>query len=65
MYAIRSYYDLFRIRSMLNLLAREDLDLWRRDCIRNELAKKAGVYVRGCLKRGKPVEAGRVRNNFV
>ncbi len=52
--------DLFRIRSLVKLLARDDIDPWRRDCIKEELARKAGVYVRGCLKRGKPVEAARV-----
>lgn len=52
--------DLFRIRALVKLLGREDVSPWRRDCIRKELAKKAGVYVRGCLKRGKPVEAERV-----
>lgn len=52
--------DLFRIRSLVKLLGREDVSPWRRDCIRKELDRKAGVYVRGCLKRGKPVEAERV-----
>lgn len=53
--------DLFRIRSMVKLLARSDLTDWRRDCIKKELRRKTAVYVRGCLKNDRPEEAGRVR----
>lgn len=53
--------DLFRIRSMVKLLARSDLTDWHRDCIKKELRRKTAVYVRGCLKNDRPEEAGRVR----
>lgn len=52
--------DLFRIRSMVGLLAREDLSPWHVACIKKELQRKALCYARGCLKRDKPDEAARV-----
>jgi hypothetical protein len=33
----------------------------RRGALDRELARKARIYVRGCLKRGREVEAMRVR----
>jgi len=54
--------DLFRIRSMVQLLGRPDVTDWHRDCIKKELQRKAALYVRGCLKNDRPEEAGRVRD---
>jgi glycosyltransferase involved in cell wall biosynthesis len=53
--------DLFRIRAMLGLLGRVNLTDWHRNCLIKELGRKTRVYVRGCLKNGRPEEAMRVR----
>lgn len=52
--------DLFRIRSMVGLLSRDDLSPWHAACIKKELRRKALCYAKGCLKRDKPEEAARV-----
>ncbi len=52
--------DLFRIRSLCNLLRDKELDVERRDVVVRALRKKQGIYVQGCLKRGRLEEARRV-----
>ncbi|WP_428566800.1 MAG: glycosyltransferase family 2 protein [Solidesulfovibrio sp. DCME] len=52
--------DLYRIRSLLGLLGREDVSPWHASCIKKELRRKALCYAKGCLKRDKPEEAARV-----
>ena len=52
--------DLFRIRSMCKLLARDDITDWHKECIQKELWRKALRYAQGCLKRDKPEEAARI-----
>lgn len=58
--AIHVGQDLYRIRSMVRLLERSDLEPWHRDCTIKELRRKARIYAQGCLKRDRPEEAGRV-----
>jgi glycosyltransferase involved in cell wall biosynthesis len=53
--------DLFRIRSLLKVRGLMDVTDPRRAALDRELARKARIYVRGCLKRGREVEAMRVR----
>lgn len=52
--------DLYRIRSLVRLLGRDDLSSWHRDCILKELRRKVRIYAQGCLKRDRPEEAMRV-----
>ena len=54
--------DLYRIYSLRNLLAKEDLPLQKRRLAVENLRQRVDRYVRGCLKRDKPEEAGRVRD---
>lgn len=54
--------DLFRIYSLLKLEKNTALDHAQRKSLESVLIKKAGVYVRGCLKRGRQEEAARVKN---
>ena len=52
--------DLFRIRSLVKILATEEMSPWHRDCIKKELARKIRIYAQGCGKRGRLEEAQRV-----
>ena len=52
--------DLYRIYALVKLLWRDDLSEEQRALTRVALGRKAGVYVRGCLKRDRPEEARRV-----
>ncbi|MFW6005196.1 MAG: glycosyltransferase family 2 protein, partial [Desulfonatronovibrionaceae bacterium] len=54
--------DLFRIYSLLKLEKTPDLDPGQRQSLERVLLKKAGVYIRGCLKRGRQEEAARIKN---
>ncbi len=53
--------DLFRIRSLANILGREAMSPWHRDCMENELMRKMRIYTEGCVKRGRVEEALRIR----
>lgn len=53
--------DLYRLRALHKLLDSGGLDAVRREAVVTALQAKAGVYVRGCLKRGRTEEALRVR----
>ncbi|MDY7001048.1 MAG: glycosyltransferase [Thermodesulfobacteriota bacterium] len=52
--------DLYRIYALRNLLENKRLSVHDRAKVLAEMEKKAQVYVSGCLKRGKDVEARRV-----
>ena len=52
--------DLYRIYALIKLLGNKRLPAHDRAGVLAEMEKKARVYVSGCLKRGKDVEAGRV-----
>ena len=52
--------DLYRIQALLKLLRTEKMTADQRRATLSALERKAGVYVRGCLKRDKPEEAGRI-----
>ena len=52
--------DLYRIQALLKLLRTERMTEEQRGLALSELERKTGVYVRGCLKRDKPEEAGRI-----
>lgn len=54
--------DLYRIYSLRNLLAREDLPLEKRRLAAANLRQRVARYAQGCLKRDKPEEARRVRD---
>ncbi len=53
--------DLFRIYSLLELEKNHRLSGDKKIMLQRVLLKKAGIYFRGCLKRGRQVEAMRVR----
>ncbi len=53
--------DLYRIYALVKLLEDRRLPAHDRAGVLAEMEKKARVYVSGCLKRGKEVEAGRVQ----
>ncbi len=52
--------DLYRIQALLKLLRTEKMTAEQRGQVLSVLERKTGVYVRGCLKRDKPEEAGRI-----
>jgi glycosyltransferase involved in cell wall biosynthesis len=53
--------DLYRIQALLKLLHSGVLDHDQSKQAQNVLQDKAMIYIRGCLKRGKPEEAMRVK----
>lgn len=53
--------DLFRIYSLLELEKNPRLSPDKKEALQEVLLKKAGIYCRGCLKRGRYVEAMRIR----
>lgn len=53
--------DLFRIYSLLGLERIKNLPRDKRKSIERVLLKKAGIYLKGCLKRGRSEEAMRIR----
>lgn len=53
--------DLFRIYSLLGLESIKDLPRDKKKSIEKVLMKKAGIYIKGCLKRGRNEEAMRIR----
>jgi len=52
--------DLYRIYALLKLIRQPDLKPDERELVLAALHRKAGVYVRGCLKHDKPEEAQRI-----
>ncbi len=53
--------DLFRIYSLLKLSKMEGVDRERQILVGRALQKKSGIYIRGCIKRGRCEEAQRVQ----
>ncbi len=53
--------DLFRIYAMLELLEKRELPGDKKKRVLSVLQYKAGIYVSGCLKRGRMEEAWRVK----
>jgi len=53
--------DLYRISSLLGILRRERLAEEQRELLQDNLELRVRRYIQGCLKRGKPEEAERVR----
>ena len=53
--------DLFRIYSLLGLDKNADLSPDKKKMLRQVLLRKAAIYFRGCIKRGRVEEALRVR----
>lgn len=53
--------DLYRIYSLLGLERTKELPCDKRKSIEKVLLKKAGIYLKGCLKRGRSEEAVRIR----
>jgi glycosyltransferase involved in cell wall biosynthesis len=53
--------DLFRIYSLVHLKKNHLLSADKKEILEKVLMKKAGIYFRGCLKRGRQEEASRVK----
>ena len=53
--------DLFRIYSLLGLDKNAGLSFDKKKMLRQVLLRKAGIYFKGCIKRGRVEEALRVR----
>ena len=53
--------DLYRIYSLVSLLQHPCLGKEQRGLVESALRERAGRYIQGCLKRGKPEEAQRVK----
>ncbi|MFN2267926.1 MAG: glycosyltransferase family 2 protein [Desulfonatronovibrio sp.] len=53
--------DLFRIYSLLGIEQNKDLPFDKRQILEKVLLEKAGIYLKGCLKRGRNQEAKRIR----
>ena len=56
-----AHLDLYRVYALLKLLKNAVLTDRQREAAEMALRTKAGVYVQGCLKRGRQDEAARVR----
>lgn len=54
--------DRYRIASLQKALNGNFLDLGQKELVREELRKKCGIYIQGCLKRGKADEAKEYRD---
>ncbi len=54
--------DLFRIYSLLGLEKKNHMTPDKRSKLQEVLLRKAGIYFRGCIKRGRLEEASRIRD---
>ncbi len=53
--------DLFRIYSLLDLVEKKQLSPDKKKSLEKVLLRKAGIYFRGCVKRGRHEEARRIQ----